>query len=307
VCSVNIAQRSFSDASDKLMMSALVHRFPTEYLHIADLPYRFSSWAFDDPANISLWFDDALRLVAWAVLQTPFWALDFAYDPSAELHLHRHILAWADRRAREIRDTPGGRPAWYVNVFAEQADRIRELEEAEFASQADIGEDSWSKVLMQRPAYIPVDAYSLPSGFTIRPLAGECEVDAYVALHRAAFGTENMTAAWRARTLHHPDYCAELDLVAVAPDGCLAAFCIGWFDTHIKPIRGQVEPLGVHPDFRHLGLGRAILSECLRRLYEHGAEHIYVETDNYRDAALELYESAGFRTVRDVWVYGKEY
>lgn len=304
---MNITQHSFSDDNDKSSMSALVHRFPAEHLHVADLPYRLSSWGFDDPANVELWFDNAQQLVAWAALQTPFWALDYAYDPSAGPHLHRHVLAWADARAREMQDTPSGRSAWYVNVFAEQADRIRELEEAGFISQANLGEDAWSKVLMQRLAPMPVATCPLPPGFVIRPLAGECEVDAYVALHRAAFGTDNMTAAWRARTLHHPDYCAELDLVAVAPDGRLAAFCIGWLDTHIEPTRGQIEPLGVHPDFRHLGLGRAVLSECLRRLYEHGVEHIYVETDNYRDAALELYESTGFRTVRDVLVYGKAY
>jgi mycothiol synthase len=305
---MNMTQRSFSNDSDKLLMSALVHRFPAEYLHIADLPYRFSSWAFDDPANINLWFDDAQRLVAWAALQTPFWALDYAFDPAADPHLHKHILAWADARARETRDAPGGRPAWYVNVFAEQTDRIRDLEEAGFVSQADLGEDAWSKVWMHRPPHMPVEACALPPGFTIRPLAGECEVDAYVALHHAAFGTENMTSAWRARMLHHPDYCAALDLVAVAPDGHLAAFCIGWLDTYLKPdIHGQIEPLGVHPDFRHLGLGRAILFECLRRLYQHRAEHINVETDNYRNAALELYESVGFRVIRDVWVYGKDY
>jgi hypothetical protein len=166
---MNLTQRPFSDDNDKLLMSALVHRFPVECLHSADLPYRLSSWAFDNPANVSLWFDDAQRLVAWAVLQTPFWALDYAFDPSTGSHLHRHILAWVDARAREIRDTPGGRPAWYVNVFAEQADRIRDLEDAGFASQVDLGEDAWSKVLMRRPAHVPIDTCPLPPGFTSTP------------------------------------------------------------------------------------------------------------------------------------------
>ena len=161
---------------------------------------------------------------------------------------------------------------------------------------------------MRLSVQTPVVERSLPAGFTVRSLAGECEVETYVALHRAVFESKSMTIAWRARTLRHPDYRADLDLVAVAPDGRLAAFCIGWLDTHLEPdIRGQIEPLGVHPDFRHLGLGRAILSEGIRRLHLHGAEHIYVETDNYRNAALELYESVGFRVIRDVWVYRKDY
>jgi ribosomal protein S18 acetylase RimI-like enzyme len=63
----------------------------------------------------------------------------------------------------------------------------------------------------------------------------------------------------------------------------------------------------VHADFRGLGLGRAILAECLRRMRQRGARRMFVETDNYRDAALELYESAGFRVIQDVLVFRKDY
>ena len=69
---------------------------------------------------------------------------------------------------------------------------------------------------------------------------------------------------------------------------------------------GQVEPLGVRKAFRKLGLGRSILTEGLRRLQQHGAKWMYVETDNYRDEALRLYESVGYRVLRDVWVYRKD-
>ena len=112
-----------------------------------------------------------------------------------------------------------------------------------------------------------------------------------------------MTVAWRSRTLRHPQYIPNLDLVIEAPGGRLAAFCIAWLDKQRPTPAGQIEPLGVHPDFHRLGLGRAILAEGLRRLRQLGAEHIYVETDQQRNAALALYESAGFRTVREVMVY----
>jgi ribosomal protein S18 acetylase RimI-like enzyme len=56
-----------------------------------------------------------------------------------------------------------------------------------------------------------------------------------------------------------------------------------------------------------VSLGRAILVEGLQLLQAHGASRICVETDNYRRAALELYESVGFRIVRDVLVYRKDY
>ena len=193
-------------------------------------------------------------------------------------------------------------------AFAGQTERIRALEEVGFSCQADVGEDSWSKVLMRRPAQAPVAEYGLPSGFTIRPLAGESEVDAYVALHQAVFESRSMTVEWRARTLRWPEYVPDVDLVVVSPDGSLSGFCVGWIDPNIAgEIVGRIEPLGIHADFRHLGLGRAVLSECLRRLYWHGANHILVETDNYRGAALDLYESVGFHVDRDVLVFRKDY
>ena len=106
--------------------------------------------------------------------------------------------------------------------------------------------------------------------------------------------------------MRHPAYIPDLDLVAVAPDGSLAAFCVCWLGKH-REISGQIEPLGVHPRWRRLGLGRAILSEGLRRLHLHGATQVYVETDNYRNAAFGLYESAGFQVIEHVLVYRKDY
>ena len=305
---MKIGRREFSGEADIQAMISLTHAFPTENLHIVDLPYRFSSWALETPGNIGLWVNPAGQLVAWAVLQAPFWTIDYAYHPQADTNLHRQLLAWADHRARQVLDTPSGRPCWFVMVLANQADRIRDLEEAGFASQADAGEDAWSQVLMRRSARIPVADYELAADFIIRPLAGESEVEAYVQLHRSVFASKNMTNGWRARTLRCPEYLASLDLVAVAPDGHLAAFCVCWLSKDLEgKLIGQIEPLGVHEDSRGLGLGRAVLSEGLRRLYLCGAERVYVETDKYRNAALELYKAVGFRLMQDVLVYRKDY
>jgi len=158
---------------------------------MTDLPYRFSSWALDDPGNFRLW-------------------------------------AWADRRANDILDTPFGRPVWFVNVFSDQSDKIRDLEQIGFASQANVGEDSWFKVLMHRsvdPAYLE---YSLPAGFTIRPLTGAREFEGYVELHRAVFESCNMTVEFRSRIFRQPEYIPGPDLVAAAQDGRLAVFCVSW-------------------------------------------------------------------------------
>jgi hypothetical protein len=133
---MRIGQRAFSGEADKQVMIALARLSPTDNLHLADLPYRLSPWALDDADNVGLWANAEGQLVAWAVLQAPFWTMDYVCHPGADKSLHRHILAWADRRARALFDTPSGHPVWFVNVLAGQTDRIRDLEEAGFTSQA---------------------------------------------------------------------------------------------------------------------------------------------------------------------------
>jgi mycothiol synthase len=306
---MQITRRPYQGDHDKTLMANLVRAQPQANLHVVDLPYRLSSWAFDDPDNGCLWEDERGEVLAWAVLQTPFWAIDYAYRPTAPATLHRQILTWADLRAQQVRLSPHGRPMWFINVFDWQQERRHDLEVWGFASQADVGADSWSKVFMRRPSQDSIADTRLPAGFAIRPLHGQAEVDAYVTLHRAVFESDNMTTAWRRRTLQHIDYRPDLDLVAIDPDGQLAALCVGWFAPHGiegQP-SGQIEPLGVRADVRGLGLGRAMLAEGLRRLRQAGATHVYVETDNYRDAAFGLYEAAGFQVIQDVLVYRKDY
>lgn len=305
---MQIIQRVFSGESDLLAMSALANEFPTDNMHVIDLPYRFSSWAIEQAENVGIWVDEDNRLVGWAVIQTPFWTIDYAYHPKVGANLHKQILHWVDARAKAIVDTPSGRPIWFINVFTGQEERIRDLEGAGFASQADVGENSWTKVLMRRESQKSMTKIVLPEGFVIRPLAGDDEVEAYVDLHQEVFESKNMTKEWRQRTLRHPAYIPALDLVAVAPNGRLAAFCICWLNRNsITETSGQIEPLGVRKEFRKLGLGRSILTEGLHRLQQHGAKLMYVETDNYRDEAFLLYESVGYQVIEDVLVYRKDY
>jgi ribosomal protein S18 acetylase RimI-like enzyme len=302
---MTISQRPYSNEQDKYLMSALARQFAEKNLHVTDLPYRFSSWAFDDSENVSLWFDQNQLLIAWAVLQTPFWTIDYVCHPKYESHLHQEILIWANQRAQVTLHTPYERPAWFAMVFSGQTDRIHDLENAGFKCQSDVGDDSWSKVLMCRSSQTPVKVYEPRSGFIVRPLAGEKEVQNYVELHQSVFESKNMTIDWRVRTLQHPDYNPDLDIVVESPDGRLVAFCICWFNENSR--EGHVEPLGSHKDFRQYALGRVALSEGLRRLQLLGVQNIYVETDNYRNTAFRLYESFGFQTIQDVLVYRKDY
>lgn len=275
--------------------------------HNFDLPYRLSSWTLDSEDNCLLWFEND-QLVAWAILQTPFWCLDYVIHPQFESVLLPAILDWADQQAKFLLNSTFGRPSWYCNVFPDQNNRIQILENYGYTSQADVGEDSWSKVLMRRFNQPLEKVYAPKPGFIVRPLAGEKEVPIYVNLHQTVFGSNNMRVSWRSRMLSSPKYDPELDIVVQTPDGALAAFCIGWIShDNQQQLQGQIEPLGCHPDYRHLALGRVALCEVIERMLNKGVQAIWVETDNYRNTAFRLYQSFEFDIVREVLVYRKDF
>jgi ribosomal protein S18 acetylase RimI-like enzyme len=304
--------RSLNGEQDLRAMESFARKFHAENLRVFDLPYCLSSWALEDPQNARLWEDEKGDLLAWAVLQFPSGSLDYVCDPEHESHLLPEILTWMDAWSRQHPGkvplgTPEDTACWFANVFSSQREQIRILEEFGFKCQADVGEYSLSKVLMERPGDLLVKEYRIPAGFCVRPLNGEAEAEAYVDLHRGTFGTLNMQVEWRKRTIRHPDHIADIDLVVAAPDGRLGAFCICWMKQVGAELVGQIEPLGCHPDFRRYALGRLALAEGIRRMQARGVSRILVETDNWRNTAFQLYESMGFKVIQDVLVYRKDY
>lgn len=89
---MKITSRTFSDTADLQQMMALANAFPADNLHVVDQPYRFSSWALDEPENTQLWLDEQENVVAWVVMQTPFWSIDYACHPVVSEEVHPQLL-----------------------------------------------------------------------------------------------------------------------------------------------------------------------------------------------------------------------
>ena len=266
---------------------------PDDALHVADLPWRLSSPSARLPPRTRLWEDAGGALAAWAVLQFPWHCLDYAIRPDARsADLEAAVLAWAGGRLEAEGADRAGRLPFYVSARAHDGARIAAIERAGFAR------DGWSYIRLVRDLDRPILAPRLPARYKVRPLAGEREVDAYVAAHRAAFGSVNMTADWRRATLRDPRYVPALDLVAVGPEGNLVGFCVGWITPPLAALVGrrvaQVEPLGVVPEHQRKGIGRALLVEVLRRAKAHGADRLEVDAESYNDASRRVYEAVGF-------------
>ncbi len=287
----NIQPNSTTSTLEKIL--AFTQHYPTACFHTIDMPYRLCTAAAQDPANGRLWTDESGEVLGFALTQLPFHVLDWAVRPGNE-ELQKEIVAWGVARLEDIAHQRGEGFGYLLDSRSDH--------DAIALQHGFVRDDRYIRNLelkFEQPPATP----STPNGFRIRPLNGEAEVAAYVELHRAAFDSCNMEISWRARTLSHPLYQPQLDLVAEAEDGRLVAFCIGWLGKLNGEAVGQIEPLGVLPEFHKQGLGRAILLESLNRYDQIGVKHIFIDAENSNDGSQHLYESAGFRQFARTYKY----
>jgi ribosomal protein S18 acetylase RimI-like enzyme len=293
-----VTRRGVPSADELRAMQILAATHPDRATHATDLPYRLA-WRHPDRHDrvaTALWYAGG-ELVGWAVWSPGGRGVELAAHPAYAAAVGSAALAWGEAHARGAPATEGEgeRPSWWVSARADDAGRIALLEAAGFRPEA------WTLRRYERALDAPPPAPALPDGFALRPLRGAVEAPAYVAAHRAAFGSTFMTEAWRQQILRAPGYAPDLDLVVVAPDGRVAAFAVLWLSPAAAGRReGQFEPVGTRPEFRRLGLARALLLEGMRRLRAAGATHALVETEDVREAANGLYRAvlrdSGVRT-----------
>jgi mycothiol synthase len=141
----------------------------------------------------------------------------------------------------------------------------------------------------------PIPDTVLPSGYSVRALGDETELPARSWLSWKVFHPDEPDEKyqgweWYKNVQRVPLYRRDLDIVAVASNGELAAFCTVWFDDVTRT--AVFEPVGTHPDHQKRGLGKAVMTEGLRRARALGASLATVSS--YGKAAHALYESMGF-------------
>ena len=150
---------------------------------------------------------------------------------------------------------------------------------------------------MRRRSFTQPVPDSVPrDGYTIRALGEESELPARSWLSWKVFHPdepdENYQGwEWYKNVQRIPLYRRNLDIVAVTPDGELAAFCTVWVDDVTNT--AVFEPVGTHPDHQKRGLGKAVMVEGLRRAQSLGATLATV--GSYSTGAHALYKSMGFK------------
>ena len=136
----------------------------------------------------------------------------------------------------------------------------------------------------------------LAPGWELRSVRDESEADNRRSASHAAFESTmsaEMHLARYLRFMRSPVYVPERDLVAVAPDGRIAAFMVWWPDSSGI---AQIEPFGTHPDYHRKGVGRALIHHGLARMKDAGMSVVRVCTNEPRQATA-FYEGVGFTDV----------
>jgi len=243
--------------------------------------------------NTRLWFDADDRLVGFAFVDH-YCNLRFEFDrQSAHPDMPLEMVNWGVVCVQRAMQESGESLTVDTNCRADDKDRIALLERHGFVMQ------NVRTLSLARSLDEPIPEPQLAAGFSMRHVAGEPEVDAVVALHRAAFGTENMTVEGRLSMMRTPEYEAELDLLIVAPNGRFAAYCTCSISQEENERTGRSEghtdPMGTHPDFQRQGLAQFLLLAGCRELKRRGMKTAVLGTSSKNIRMQQCAEAIGFR------------
>ncbi len=290
-----------------LLMEARSRTDDWRYWHVGDLMWWFFMVAchLNPHQHIRLWRAEAGKLVGYAILgEDP--SFDCQVLPEYEwAGIETEALAWAETRLTGLRGLrPRDAQRWSGNfvsgVRQDDAKRITFLEQHGFRRGA------YAEVNMLRSLNEPIPEPVLPAGCQVRAVAEAGEISNRAAAQREVWHpwtVGNVSDDDYARFMRLPGYHRGLDVVAVAPDGVIAAYVNGWIDPLNRV--GDFGPVGARPAYRRQGLTRAVLLECLRRMQARGMDRVSVSTGDSNTPALRLYESVGFRIVNKYHEYVK--
>jgi ribosomal protein S18 acetylase RimI-like enzyme len=291
---MSVVSRAYQDDDLRQMLNlvgeAAAVAGPIGNLHLGDVVWR--RFMLDEELaqprrNVRLWEDDGV-LAGFAWFSPPA-SIELQIWPDRE-DLLVAMLDWADeRQAAAIRDGGESRDL-EIDAFPDQQALVALLRRRGY-----VHEGGASYVLNQQPLAGELASAPPPKGASVRPVDGDdpAEIAARVAIHREVWHPSRVTESAYRRLRAAPGFRPDLDLVAIAPDGAFAAYCICWYDPISRS--GEFEPVGTRPTYRGQGYGRAVVSEGLRRLRALGADSAIVYSLGTAEPANRLYASCGFR------------
>jgi ribosomal protein S18 acetylase RimI-like enzyme len=237
-----------------------------------------------DDWEMRLWLDDD-RLVAWAWVTGWRAARGLSYEFRPEYRgVLDELLDWAD--------------ASLVSVRSGDVETAALLEARGYRHDPAAPWLRWNTRALDE-----IEAPGVPDGYRLTTMADHPDFASRAAAHRSAFHPSRFTDEVYETVRRESPWRADLDCVAVAPDGSVAAYALAWLDEWNRV--GELEPVGVRAEEQRRGLGRAVCLFALHRLRDAGAETALVGSrgDDAYPGPRALYESIGFRELWRDLVY----
>ena len=147
--------------------------------------------------------------------------------------------------------------------------------------------------------------YNLPEGFHITTMKETFDLYQYLRVLWKGFNHElngegefqfsKEKELMSTEEMISPNVDLNLKVAAVAPDGNFAAYCGMWYD----PEAGYavIEPVATDPQYRKMGLGKAVVLEGIKRVQQLGAKTAIV------GSSQQFYYSIGLRPYKTSTVW----
>lgn len=186
--------------------------------------------------------------------------------------LEEEMIDLAERLLRAT-SQKGSLALW---VWADSCDDLRQsiLLRRGFTRVADAVEHQW-----RRDLAMPILNVPIAPEYTVRSLGDVDELPArswasWKAFHPDEPDEQYEGWKWYLNIQSAPLYRRDLDLVAVTATGEIVAFTTVWYDDATRS--AYFEPVGTLPAHQRRGLGKAVMTEGLRRLKQMGATRALV-------------------------------
>jgi GNAT superfamily N-acetyltransferase len=270
----SITSRDYAGPGDLRAMQALVQAAWTRnsHLHVGDLAWQRYPREPQPNWPTRLWFADG-EIVAWSWVWTD---ADAAADEDEFYFLVRpdhaglcnEVLDWAEATNPSpcLASPAHERDTLLVGALTRRGYRPRD--------HGPFGIHTFRTL-------IDIPKPTLPAGFRAVSMVEIGDVERKVAGHRASWSrfadyresdpplVSGMTVPRYRDMMRTWPYLPELDLGVEGPDGRIVASCTVWLDEQNRV--GEFEPVGVDPEFRRMGLSRAMCFAALHALKAAGA------------------------------------
>src|SRR5215467_153658 len=245
-----------------------------------------------------LWFSgDDLVAWGWALLPHPVKRSDGSVKDVTGASLIHQVHPDHAERVDEVIDWYDGLAAGLERTVVPSA--VDEFALTRWAAHgyeddlAQLGDEGHWTQLNERDL-ADVEQPMLPAGFRFRT-ADEAGPQAAFQAHVDAWAPSTYTAEGYQGVRRAPGYRGDLHILVEAPNGTMASSTIMWLDEVNKT--AEFEPVGTHPDYRRLGLARAMLLHGMHLARAAGATHMTVVCLGApgHPSARALYYGVGFK------------